>query len=52
MLSLYMAGYTYPAEGLPGHLPLARGSASFQFFRFDFQEETFSAASAMAARLR
>ena len=28
MLSLYMAGYTYPAQGHPGILPRVRGSGS------------------------
>ena len=35
MLSLYMAGYAYPAEGYPGILPRVRGSEASQFFRFD-----------------
>ena len=35
MLYLYMAGYTYPAQGYPGILPRVRGSEASQSFMFD-----------------
>ena len=35
MLSLYMAGYTYPAQGYPGILPRVRGSEASQSFMYN-----------------